>query len=102
MTEIIASRTQPDPPEFPLDRECPYRPSAEYDNLRDRGPVGRVRLFDGTLAWVVTDHADARALLAHPGISSNRSHPNFPVPFRPWPPCCADGEKTPPATPSPH
>ncbi|MBF6060001.1 cytochrome P450 [Nocardia terpenica] len=81
MTEIIASRTQPEPPELPLDRECPYRPSADYDNLRDRGSVGRVRLFDGTLVWAVTDHADARALLAHPGISSNRSHPNFPVAF---------------------
>ncbi|MCG7527516.1 cytochrome P450 [Streptomyces sp. OfavH-34-F] len=75
MTQI-QSETIP----FPQDRTCPYEPPAGYPRAgRDRGPVSRVRLYDGRTVWLVTGHAEARALLADPRLSSDRSHPAFPL-----------------------
>lgn len=70
-------------PELPTRRECPYRLPAGYRALRADGPLTRVRLPDGRPVWLVTGYAEARALLADPRLSSDRSHPDFPVPARP-------------------
>ncbi|GAA4216664.1 cytochrome P450 [Actinocatenispora rupis] len=70
-------------PELPTRRECPHLPPSGYDELRADGPLTRVRLPDGRPAWLVTGYAEARALLADPRLSSDRSHPDFPVPARP-------------------
>ncbi|MEV6549125.1 cytochrome P450 [Streptomyces sp. NPDC051597] len=64
---------------FPQDRTCPYHPPTAYEPLRQAGPLSRVRLFDGRAAWFVTGHAEARALLADPRLSSDRLRPDFPV-----------------------
>lgn len=64
---------------FPQARTCPYRPPHGYTELTERGPIHRVRLHDGKLGWLVTRHAEARALLADPRLSSHRTDPNFPV-----------------------
>ncbi|WP_330240168.1 cytochrome P450 [Streptomyces sp. NBC_00525] len=75
MTQI-QSETIP----FPQNRTCPYEPPAGYPRAgRDRGPVFRVRLYDGRTVWLVTGHAEARALLADPRLSSDRAHPAFPL-----------------------
>jgi pentalenic acid synthase len=66
-------------PAFPMDRGCPYHPPSGYGRLREAGPVGRVRLYDGRVAWVVTGYAEARRLLIDPRLSSDRSRPDFPV-----------------------
>jgi pentalenic acid synthase len=66
-------------PDVPRNRECPYRPPTEFDSLRARGPLTKVRLADGRPAWLVTDYTHARALLTDPRMSSNRAHPGFPV-----------------------
>ncbi|MFF2717168.1 cytochrome P450 [Streptomyces sp. NPDC058011] len=65
---------------FPQDRGCPYHPPAGYAPLREDSPLSRVTLFDGRPVWAVTGHALARRLLADPRLSSDRSHPDFPVP----------------------
>ncbi|MFF3092866.1 cytochrome P450 [Streptomyces cyaneofuscatus] len=65
---------------FPQDRGCPYHPPAGYAPLREESPLSRVTLFDGRPVWAVTGHALARRLLADPRLSSDRSHPDFPVP----------------------
>ncbi|AWT46930.1 MULTISPECIES: cytochrome P450 [Streptomyces] len=76
-----ASATHPAAPvAFPQDRTCPYHPPAAYDPLRTARPLARVTLFDGRPAWLVTGHAAARALLADPRLSADRTHPRFPVP----------------------
>jgi pentalenic acid synthase len=78
MTEASAPQA---PPALSRTRECPYRPPAAFAPLRAGGPVTRVRLFNGRLTWLVTGHAEARAILGDPGMSSDRTHPNFPMPI---------------------
>ncbi|MFD9789982.1 cytochrome P450 [Streptomyces sp. NPDC059070] len=65
---------------FPQDRTCPYHPPAAYGPLGSDGPLTQVTLFGGRTAWFVTGHAEARALLADPRLSSDREHPAFPTP----------------------
>ncbi|MGW1749146.1 cytochrome P450 [Streptomyces sp. NPDC002092] len=72
-------RTSAELPEFPMSRTCPYHPPDGYAELRERGPVSRVRLYDGRVAWVVTGYGETRRLLVDPRLSSDRTRPDFPV-----------------------
>ncbi|WSQ44530.1 cytochrome P450 [Streptomyces sp. NBC_01220] len=64
---------------FPQDRTCPYHPPTGYPSTsRGQRSVSRVRLFDGRTVWLVTGHAEARALLVDPRLSSDRENPAFP------------------------
>nr|WP_030252902.1 cytochrome P450 [Streptomyces violens] len=65
---------------FPQDRACPYHPPTAYAPLRDQGALARVHLYDGREVWVVTGHAEARALLTDQRLSSDRLNPDFPIP----------------------
>ncbi|MFF7076704.1 cytochrome P450 [Streptomyces lavendulae] len=67
---------------FPQDRTCPYHPPAAYGPLREARPLSRVTLFDGRSVWVVTGHAQARALLSDPRLSTDRTKESFPTPTR--------------------
>ncbi len=67
---------------FPQDRTCPYHPPAAYEPLRAGRPLTRVTLFDGRSVWVVTGHAEARALLADARLSADRDNAAFPAPTR--------------------
>ncbi|GAA4832564.1 cytochrome P450 [Saccharopolyspora rosea] len=62
---------------FPLSRTCPFTPPPDYARLRAEQPVTRVRTFDGS-AWLITRHADVRAVLGDPRFSSDRRNPGFP------------------------
>ncbi|NEA51375.1 cytochrome P450, partial [Streptomyces sp. SID10815] len=68
-----------EPVAFPQDRSCPYHPPTGYDPLRTDRPLSRVTLYDGRPAWLVTGHALARALLADPRLSSDRTRDGFPT-----------------------
>ncbi|WP_030020444.1 cytochrome P450 [Streptomyces monomycini] len=65
---------------FPQDRTCPYQPPDGYQPLRDARPLSRVTLYNGRTAWVVTGHAETRALLTDPRLSADRQNPAFPSP----------------------
>ncbi|WP_432018438.1 cytochrome P450 [Streptomyces sp. 1222.5] len=83
MTELKDSTgpaTAAAPVAFPQDRTCPYQPPTGYDPLRDGRPLSRVTLYDGREVWLVTAQATARSLLADPRLSTDRSHPGFPIP----------------------
>ncbi|MCN9242182.1 cytochrome P450 [Streptomyces sp. RY43-2] len=71
--------TVSEPVAFPQDRTCPYHPPTAYDPLREGRPLTRVTLYDGRDVWVVTGLTEARALLADPRLSSDRTHPHFPM-----------------------
>lgn len=43
-------------------------PYSVYARLRERGPVHRAVLRDGSDAWLVVGHEEARAALSHPGL----------------------------------
>jgi cytochrome P450 len=60
------------PPRLPVDRDCPFDPPAEYRRLRDTDPVSRLGFPDGRTGWLLTRHADVRAVLADPRFSSRR------------------------------
>lgn|SRR5690606_3726512 len=62
---------------FPMSRSCPLSPPPDYERLRQEQPVARVRT-PGGWAWLVTRHADVRAVLTDPRFSSDRRHPGFP------------------------
>ena len=63
---------------FPMSRSCPLSPPPDYERLRQEQPVARVRT-PGGWAWLVTRHADVRAVLTDPRFSSDRRHPGFPA-----------------------
>jgi pentalenic acid synthase len=69
----------PSAPPFPQDRRCPYQPPADYVPLAEDGPLAQVTLYDGRRIWLVTGHAEARALLADTRLSADRRNPAFPV-----------------------
>jgi pentalenic acid synthase len=73
------ARPAEDMRKFPVGRECPYRPASVYQRLRESAALSKVRLFDGQTAWLVTGYAEARALLADPALSFDRTHANFPA-----------------------
>ncbi|WP_031467043.1 cytochrome P450 [Sciscionella sediminilitoris] len=55
---------------FPVQRETFFDPPRE---LLTFPPVQAVHLADGTRSWVVTGHAEVRAVLADPRFSSDRT-----------------------------
>jgi pentalenic acid synthase len=80
MTETVATPQTENAPAFPSDRTCPYQLPEQYSRLRDaEGSLRKVTLYDGRPAWVVTKHETARALLADPRLSSDRTHADFPA-----------------------
>ncbi|MCS0638482.1 cytochrome P450 [Streptomyces sp. LP05-1] len=82
MTETEIRPAGAPAPSFPQDRTCPYQPPKEYAQWRGERPLTRVTLFDGRPAWLITGHAEGRALLADPRLSSDWGHPVFPVVVR--------------------
>lgn len=66
-------------PPYPQIRSCPYRPPEGYRAIGEQGPVVKVALFDGREVWMVTGFKESREILTHPNLSSQRTHPGFPI-----------------------
>jgi cytochrome P450 len=64
-------------PEYPMARAagCPFDPPPA---LRTLAPVSRVRLWDGSTPWLITRHADMRAIFADPRVSADARRAGFP------------------------
>ncbi|MGW9523373.1 cytochrome P450 [Streptomyces diastaticus] len=68
------------PTSYPVPRTCPLDPAPVFDDLRENRPLHRARLdFDGSDVWLVTRHADARAVLSDHRFSSDFSREGFPA-----------------------
>ncbi|GAB2880490.1 cytochrome P450 [Streptomyces mayteni] len=67
-------------PAFPMDRAagCPFDPPPGLRDRRAVAPLTRVRLWDGSTPWLVTRHAEQRALLADPRVSSDVTRAGYP------------------------
>ncbi|MEV7090604.1 cytochrome P450 [Streptomyces sp. NPDC093085] len=64
---------------LPVARGCPFSQPQQYARLRERGPVGTVRLADGAEAYWISGHEEGRAVLTDRRFSSDRRLPGFPV-----------------------
>jgi len=58
-------------PEYDITRAsgCPLDPAPAMRARQAEAPVTRVKLWDGSTPWLVTGHAEHRALLADPRVS---------------------------------
>ncbi|MDX6449990.1 MAG: hypothetical protein QOH16_39 [Gaiellaceae bacterium] len=67
-------------PAFPIDRTplCPFGPAPGLLALQADAPLGKVRLWDGRIAWLVTRQSEQRALLGDPRISRDSERPDYP------------------------
>ncbi|WP_030565758.1 cytochrome P450 [Streptomyces aureocirculatus] len=57
-------------PAYPMARQCPMAPPAQYAELREQGPV-KVDMPDGGWAWLLTSYADVRQAMNDPRFSSD-------------------------------
>lgn len=65
-------------PAFPMVRESHERPPSSYEWFRREQPVTRVRLWNGSSAWLVTRYDDVRAVLTDDRFSAVASAPGYP------------------------
>jgi cytochrome P450 len=67
-------------PAFPMAKAagCPFSPPPAVLALQAEGPIAKVRLWDGSTAWLVTRYAEQRALLCDPRISHDIDLSGFP------------------------
>jgi len=75
----MGQATTEDLPAFPMARACPLHAPDSYLQLQDDEPVARVRLPNGSTAWLVTKHEHVRQVLMSPHMSSDRTRPGFPA-----------------------
>ena len=83
MTETLATTSghaADDCPDYPMARAqgCLLDPSPGLRALQEQTPLTKVRLWDGSTPWLVTRHADQRALLADKRISADSSRDGYP------------------------
>ena len=65
---------------FPFQRTCPFDPPPQYAVARAEGAVCPVTLWNGKRAWLVTRHAEIRAVLSDDQrFSGAMAHPDFPA-----------------------
>jgi cytochrome P450 len=69
-----------DAPYFPMSREagCPFDPPLPLREAAAEHPVSRVRIWNDSTPWIITGHAEQRALLSDPRVSVNDRLPGFP------------------------
>ncbi|MGF6956065.1 cytochrome P450 [Paraburkholderia youngii] len=65
--------------DFPFQRPGgPLSPPLEYARLREEQPLSKVRLWDGSTAWIATRWEDVRAILGNPHFSVDPFLPGYP------------------------
>ncbi|MFJ9633609.1 cytochrome P450 [Streptomyces sp. NPDC101175] len=67
---------------YPMVRaaSCPFDPSPVLRAERQEGPLSRIRLWNGRIAWMVTGYSELRALLTDARLSADVTRPGFPTP----------------------
>ncbi|MEU1180064.1 cytochrome P450 [Streptomyces sp. NPDC005820] len=78
MTETTSPPAGSQAPAYPMTRRCPYQMPVGYEELRERGPLSKVTLYDGRQVWLVTGNEVGRTLFPDPRLSSDVLHPNYP------------------------
>ena len=64
---------------FPAVRSgCPFDPPPAYQQALEQRPISPISLWDGSRAWLVTRHADVRAVMGDRRFSADARHAGFP------------------------
>lgn len=69
-----------DTPDFPMSRTAPLDPPPRYADLRADAPISQATLPGGRTAWLISRHDLVRQILIDRRLTSDRTHPNFPLP----------------------
>jgi cytochrome P450 len=67
-------------PVYPFDRTEQTGPPAEYRDLRRSAPMIKVRIWDGSCAWLASRAAECQVLLSDPRFSADNTLPGYPGP----------------------
>lgn len=81
MTDTLADGTTvADIPQFPASRDmrCPFSPPPALREVAAQKPLTKVRIWDGSTPWLITGHAEQRAILSDQRVSMNERKPGFP------------------------
>jgi cytochrome P450 len=62
----------------PRDAGCPFAPPPALRAAAEEKPQSRVRIWDGSTPWMITGHAEQRAILSDPRVSMDEKRPGFP------------------------
>ncbi|WP_020500869.1 cytochrome P450 [Sciscionella marina] len=65
-------------PEMPMSRQRLLDPPLEYDQLRERQPITRVRFPSGRIGWLVTRFEEGSQVFADPRMSARRPRHDVP------------------------
>src|SRR3954451_15373895 len=65
-------------PAFPMPRaaKCPFDPPPQ---LREAAPISRVKIWDGSTPWLITDYEAQRSVLADQRFSADSRKAGFPA-----------------------
>ena len=66
---------------YPFSRAAPFDPPPKYDEIRYDEPFARVRLWDGSSPYLLTNHADIKAVLSDQRFSCEPVREGFPHVF---------------------
>jgi cytochrome P450 len=80
LSTVVASSGPVATPNFPMPRDlgCPLDPPPALTRIRQECPITKVRMWDGKIAWLLTNYDDIRTLLSNPNMSSDGTAPGFP------------------------
>jgi len=62
----------------PRDERCPFDPPPELVRRLHEEPISKIRIWDGTEAWLITRFDDGRAALSDDRFSADPRRPGFP------------------------
>jgi cytochrome P450 len=79
-TSTASSPSEPEIPDYPFQRDlrCPLAPAPKVREVRQSSPLSKVRIWNGSTPWLITRHADQRALLTDERVSDDDRIPGFP------------------------
>lgn len=63
---------------FPLPRQCPFHPPAEYKEFQQQPGLAKVKMWDGQEVWIATRYDDVRAILGDNRFSTEPHRPGYP------------------------
>ena len=65
-------------PNFPMQR-CPFAPPKQYAEIRKQPGLSKIRMPDGSWAWIVTRHAEVKQVLGDARFTTVPATPNYPM-----------------------